>query len=82
MEKQADVYTLTGLYQLRNIKMEPTEKEVAEAQMNDVFPALARLEKSVSDNKESIQELFSDNSLAEEIDKIKTALIKHGILTP
>ena len=82
MAKQADVYTLTGLYQLRNIKMEPTEKEVAEAQMNDVFPALARLEKSVSDNKESIQELFSDNSLAEEIDKIKTALIKHGIITP
>ena len=82
MAKQADVYTLTGLYQLRNIKMEPTEKEVAEAQMNDVFPALARLEKSVSDNKEAIQELFSDNSLAEEIDKIKTALIKHGILTP
>ena len=82
MDKQADVYTLTGKYQLRIIKMEPTEKEVAEAQMNDVFPALARLEKSVSDNKESIQELFSDNSLAEEIDKIKTALIKHGILTP
>ena len=82
MEKQADVYTLTGKYQLRIIKMEPTEKEVAEAQMNDVFPALARLEKSVSDNKESIQELFRDNSLAEEIDKIKTALIKHGILTP
>ena len=82
MAKQADVYTLTGLYQLRNIKMEPTEKEVAEAQMNDVFPALARLEKSVSDNKESIQELFSDNSLAEEIDKIKTALVKHGIMTP
>ena len=82
MAKQADVYTLTGLYQLRNIKMEPTEKEVAEAQMNDVFPALARLEKSVSDNKESIQELFSDNSLAEEIDKIKKALISHGIITP
>ena len=82
MAKRADVYTLTGLYQLRNIKMEPTEKEVAEAQINDVFPALARLEKSVSDNKESIKELFSDNSLAEEIDKIKTALIKHGIMTP
>ena len=82
MDKQADVYTLTGLYQLMNIKMEPTEKEVAEAQMNDVFPALARLEKSVSDNKESIQELFSDNSLAEEIDKIKAALIQHGIMTP
>ena len=62
--------------------MEPTEKEVAEAQINDVFPALARLEKSVSDNKESIQELFSDNSLAEEIDKIKKALISHGIMTP
>ena len=82
MAKQADVYTLTGLYQLRNIKMEPTEKEVAEAQMNDVFPALARLEKSVSENKESIQELFNDNTLAEEVDKIKTALIKHGIITP
>ena len=82
MAKQADVYTLTGLYQLRNIKMEPTEKEVAEAQMNDVFPALARLEKSVSENKESIQELINDNTLAEEVDKIKTALIKHGILTP
>ena len=82
MEKQADVYTLTGKYQLRIIKMEPTEKEVAEAQMNDVFPALARLEKSVDDNKESIRELFSDKSLAEEIDKIKKALIQHGILTP
>ena len=65
--------------------MEPTEKEVAEAQMNDVFPALARLEKSVSDNKESIGELINDPTLrehAEEIDKIKTALIKHGIMTP
>ena len=62
--------------------MEPTEKEVAEAQMNDVFPALARLEKSVDDNKESIRELFSDKSLAEEIDKIKAALIQHGIMTP
>ena len=82
MAKQADVYTLTGKYQLRIIKMEPTEKEVAEAQMNDVFPALARLEKSVSENKESIKELFSDNTLAEEVDKIKTALIKHGIITP
>ena len=63
--------------------MEPTEKEVAEAQMNDVFPALARLEKSVSDNKESIGELFSDPTLrnhTEEIDKIKEALQKHGIL--
>jgi hypothetical protein len=82
MAKQADVYTLTGKYQLRIIKMEPTEKEVAEAQMNDVFPTLARLEKSVSENKESIKELFSDNTLAEEVDKIKTALIKHGIITP
>ena len=82
MAKQADVYTLTGKYQLRIIKMEPTEKEVAEAQMNDVFPTLARLEKSVSENKESIKELFSDNTLAEEVDKIKTALVKHGILTP
>jgi hypothetical protein len=64
--------------------MEPTEKEVAEAQMNDVFPALARLEKDVADNKESIRELFSDNTennLAEEVAKIKTALQQHGILT-
>ena len=63
--------------------MEPTEKEVAEAQMDDVFPALARLEKSVSDNKESIQELFSDNTLrehTEEIDKIKSLLQRHGIV--
>ncbi len=63
--------------------MEPTEKEVAEAQMNDVFPALARLEKDVADNKESIRELFSDNTennLAEEVAKIKTALQQHGIL--
>jgi hypothetical protein len=63
--------------------MEPTEQEVAAAQMNDVFPALARLEKSVSDNKESIQELFSDNTLrehTEEIDKIKSLLQRHGIV--
>ena len=63
--------------------MEPTEQEVAAAQMNDVFPALARLEKSVSDNKESIQELFSDNTLSEhteEIDKIKSLLQRHGIV--
>ena len=64
--------------------MEPTEQEVAAAQMNDVFPALARLEKDVADNKESIRELFSDNTennLAEEVAKIKTALQQHGILT-
>ena len=36
----------------------------------------------VSENKESIQELFNDNTLAEEVDKIKTALVKHGIMTP
>ena len=63
--------------------MEPTEQEVAEAQMNDVFPALARLEKSVADNKESIRELFSDPTLrehSEEIDKLKEALKNHGIL--
>ena len=63
--------------------MDPTEQEVAEAQMNDVFPALARLEKSVSDNKESIHELFSDPTLrnhTEEIDKIKSLLQRHGIV--
>ena len=63
--------------------MEPTEQEVAEVQMDDVLPAISRLEKSVSDNKESIRELFSDPTLrehTEEIDKIKTALQKHGII--
>ncbi len=53
--------------------------------MNDVFPALARLEKSVSDNKESLGELFSDPTLrnhTEEIAKIKEALVKHGIMVP
>ena len=63
--------------------MEPTEKEVAEAQMNDVFPALARLEKSVDDNKKSIGELFSDPTLrnhSQEIEKIKAALQNHGII--
>ena len=61
--------------------MEPTEQEVAEAQMNDVFPALARLEKSVSDNKESIRELFSSgNGTQEQIDNIKSLLQRHGIV--
>ena len=61
--------------------MEPTEQEVAEAQMNDVIPALARLEKSVSDNKESIRELFSSgNGTQEQIDNIKSLLQRHGIV--
>ena len=61
--------------------MEPTEHEVAEAQMNDVFPALARLEKSVSDNKESIRELFSSRTgTQEQIDNIKSLLQRHGIV--
>ena len=63
--------------------MEPTEQEVAAAQMNDVFPALARLEKSVDDNKKSIGELFSDPTLrnhSQEIEKIKAALQNHGII--
>jgi uncharacterized protein (UPF0335 family) len=52
--------------------MEPTEKEVAEAQMDDVFPELARLEKSVSDIKGDITHLFDRLSdLAEDVDKLK-----------
>ena len=52
--------------------MEPTEKEVADAQINDVFPELARLEKSVSDIKGDIRELFSRLSdLAEDVNKLK-----------
>ena len=52
--------------------MEPTEKEVAEAQMNDVFPELAHLEKSVSDIKGDIRELFGRlNDLAQDVSKLK-----------
>ena len=52
--------------------MEPTEKEVAEAQMNDVFPELADLQKSVSDIKGDIRELFSRVSdLAQDVNQLK-----------
>ena len=56
--------------------MEPTEKEVAEAQMNDVFPELADLQKSVSDNEKYLESVMS------EIRSIREALVKHGIMTP
>ena len=59
MEKQADVYTLTGLYQLRNIKM---EKKL--------------LEETIEELKNKIQSLEAEN------EKVRDALIKHGILTP
>ena len=59
MAKQADVYTLTGLYQLRNIKM---EKKL--------------LEETVEELKNKIQSLEAEN------EKVRDALIKHGILTP
>jgi uncharacterized protein (UPF0335 family) len=52
--------------------MEPTEQEVAEAQVNDVFPELAHLEKSVADIKGDIRELFSRLSdLAQDVNKLK-----------
>ena len=59
MEKQADVYTLTGKYQLRIIKME--EK---------------LLEETIEELKNKIQSLEAEN------EKVRDALIKHGILTP
>ena len=59
MDKQADVYTLTGLYQLRNIKM---EKQL--------------LEETIEELKNKIQSLEAEN------EKVRDALIKHGILTP
>ena len=59
MDKQADVYTLTGKYQLRIIKME--EK---------------LLEETIEELKNKIQ------SLEEENEKVRNALIKHGIITP
>ena len=59
MDKQADVYTLTGLYQLRNIKM---EKKL--------------LEETIEELKNKIQSLEAEN------EKIRNALISHGIITP
>ena len=52
--------------------MEPTEQEVAEAQVNDVFPELAGLQKSVSDIKGDIRELFNRLSdLAQDVNQLK-----------
>ena len=63
--------------------MEPTEKEVAEVQMDDVLPEISGLQKSVDDIKGDITQLFDRVAdLAEEVDKIKIALQKHGILIP
>ena len=59
MDKQADVYTLTGLYQLRIIKME--EK---------------LLEETIEELKKRIHSLEVEN------EKVRTELVKHGILTP
>ena len=59
MAKQADVYTLTGLYQLRNIKM---EKQL--------------FEETIEELKNKIQSLEAEN------EKIRNALISHGIITP
>ena len=59
MEKQADVYTLTGKYQLRIIKMD--EK---------------LLEETLEELKNKMHSLEAEN------EKVRDALIKHGILTP
>ena len=59
MAKQADVYTLTGKYQLRIIKM---EKKL--------------LEETIEELKKRI------HSLEVEKEKVRTELVKHGILTP
>ena len=63
--------------------MEPTLEEVAGVQTDDVLPSIERLEKSIDDIKGDITQLFDRLSdLAEEVDNIKIALQKHGILTP
>jgi len=59
MAKQADVYTLTGKYQLRIIKM---EKKL--------------LEETIEELKKRIHSLEVEN------EKVRTELVKHGILTP
>ena len=61
--------------------MEPTLEEVAGVQTGDVLPSIDRLEKQVADIKGDITQLFDRVSdLAEEIDSVKEALKKHGIL--
>ena len=63
--------------------MEPTLEMVAGVQTGDVLPSIERLEKSIDDIKGDITQLFDRGSdLAEEVDKIKIALQKHGILIP
>ena len=61
--------------------MEPTLEMVAGVQTDDVLPSIERLEKSIDDIKGDITQLFDRVSdLAEEIDSVKEALKKHGIL--
>ena len=52
--------------------MEPTEQEVAAVQIDDVLPELSGLEKSVSDIKGDIRELFNRLSdLAQDVNQLK-----------
>ena len=52
--------------------MEPTEKEVAEVQMDDVLPEISGLQNSVDDIKGDITQLFDRLAdLAEEVDKLR-----------
>ena len=52
--------------------MEPTEKEVAEVQMDDVLPEISGLQKSTDEIKGDVRELFSRLSdLAQDVNKLK-----------
>ena len=52
--------------------MEPTLEMVAGVQTSDVLPAIDSLEKSVSDIKGDVRELFSRLSdLAQDVNKLK-----------
>ena len=52
--------------------MEPTLEMVAGVQTSDVLPAIDSLEKSVSDIKGDVRELFNRLSeLAEDVNKLK-----------
>ena len=52
--------------------MEPTLEEVAGVQTNNVLPSIDGLEKSLSDIKGDIAELFDRLSdLAEDVDELK-----------
>jgi hypothetical protein len=96
MEKQADVYTLTGKYQRRNFKWHNlrTLKDCVTIQDTGNYVQqydFDQLKIEVEDMKIKVNEMFGtldgDDplgtvALRNEVASIKKALISHGIITP